>query len=58
MERAGTEDLTGGADRDLQPMLKAQLCPGNKRKILVNFQVEDAMIKWLLQGSRQETLGQ
>lgn len=39
-------------------MLKAQLCPGNKRKILVNFQVEDAMIKWLLQGSRQETLGQ
>lgn len=38
MERAGTEDLTGGADRDLQPMLKAQLCPGN---ILVNFEVEE-----------------
>ena len=37
---------------------KAQLCPGNNRKILVNFQMEDKMIKWLLQRSRQEALGQ
>ena len=46
----------GDGDRDLRPMLKAQLCPGNNRKILVNCQMEDEMIKWLLQWSRQKRI--
>lgn len=32
-------------DSDLWPLLKSQLCPGNNRKILVNFQMEDEMIR-------------
>lgn len=35
VERSGTGELMGDGDRDLRPMLKHQLCPGNNRKILV-----------------------
>lgn len=45
MERAGARELMGDGDSDLWPMLKAQFCPGNNRKILVNFQMEDEMIR-------------
>lgn len=41
MEKDGSEKLMRGEDRGLRTVLKVQLSPGNNRKILMSFQVDD-----------------
>ena len=41
MERDGAGELMGGGDRDLRTILKVQLSPGNNRKTVKSFHVEN-----------------